>query len=119
MIVEVRCTGNVRDVVGTPRLQYAFEGQTLRSFLEAFFADYSVEHLLIAKTERQAAAPGWAPRPAALPGQNWQKNPEGDQTRSFARILVNGTFNEQLDGLDTELQSGDRVALMHPFVFCV
>jgi len=29
-----------------------------------------------------------------------------------------GTFDEHLDGLDTELDDGDRVALMYPFVFC-
>jgi molybdopterin converting factor small subunit len=31
---------------------------------------------------------------------------------------VNGRFNEQLDGFDTELTDGDRVALMYPFMFC-
>lgn len=117
--VRVHCTGRVRDAVGSARLEYRFDGETLRSFLEAFFAEYPVEDLLIARTEDDATAPGWAPRPESLAGANWRKNPEGEQTRSFARILVNGTFNEHLDGLDTRLESGDRITLINPFVFCV
>lgn len=117
--VEVRCTGHVRDAVGTPRLTYTFEGETLRAFLEAFFAAYDVRDLLIAETEAEATTRGWAPRPAELPGKNWRKNPEGEQTRRYARVLVNGTFNEHLDGLDTRLTDGDRVALVHPFLYCV
>jgi molybdopterin converting factor small subunit len=33
-------------------------------------------------------------------------------------VAVNGEFNEHLDGLDTELEAGDRVGLMFPFIFC-
>jgi molybdopterin converting factor small subunit len=116
--IEVRATGHVRDVVGTGRLDYTFEGSTLREFLEAFFAEYDVRDLLIAETEADATAHGWATPPADLPG-TWRKNPEGEQTRAFARVLVNGKFNEHLDGLDTVLRDGDRVALVKPFVFCV
>lgn len=117
--VSVRCTGDVRGAVGAGKLEYAFTGRTLREFLEAFFEDYDVESLLIAETEAEATAHGWAPTPSSLGGENWRKNPEGEQTRRFARILVNGRFNEHLDGLDTVLHDGDRIALMHPFVFCV
>ncbi|PSP64066.1 pterin cluster protein, partial [Halobacteriales archaeon QH_8_64_26] len=39
-------------------------------------------------------------------------------TRAYARVAVNGRFNENLEGLDTELEAGDRVALMYPFMFC-
>ena len=49
----------------------------------------------------------------------WNKNPEGEQTRAFARVAINGRFNEHIDGLDTELEDGDRVALMYPFMFCL
>ena len=117
--VTVRCTGRVRDEVGSPELEYEFPGGTLREFLAAFFEEYPVEELLIAHDESQATAPGWAPAPKSLSGANWRKNPEGEQTRQFARILVNGTFNEHLGGLDTVLEDGDRVALVNPFVFCV
>lgn len=115
--VEVRCTGNVRARVGTGRLEFTFEGSTLREFLEAFFEAYDVEELLIAETETEATAPGWAPIEGNPPG-TWRKNPEGEQTRTYARVTVNGRFNEHLAGLDTELEDGDRVALMHPFIFC-
>lgn len=116
--VSVRCTGKIRDAVGTGSLEYTFEGDTLREFLAAFFEDHDVEGLLIAKTAAEAAAPGWAPAPARLPG-TWRANPAGDQTKPFARVLINGTFNEHLGGLDAPLEDGDRVALMKPFVFCV
>lgn len=116
--VEVRCTGHVRTRVGEGRLSFTFPGRTLREFLTAFFEAYDVEDLVIAETEAEAVAPGWAPTPTRLPG-TWRKNPPGDQTRPFVRVTVNGTFNEHLEGLDTELEEDDRVALMYPFVFCV
>lgn len=116
--VEVRCTGRVRDAVGAPKLEYTFEGSTLRAFLETFFEEYDVRDLILAETEAEATTRGWAPRPIDLPGA-WKKNPEGEQTRAYARVCVNGRFNEHLDGFDTTLSDGDRVALIYPFMFCV
>lgn len=115
--VTVKCTGHVRDAVGQHRLSFTFEGSTLREFLDAFFEEHDVADLLIAETEAEATTDGWADSPAELPG-DWEKNPEGEQTRAYARVTVNGQFNETLDGLDTELEAGDRVALMYPFMFC-
>jgi molybdopterin converting factor small subunit len=114
--VQVKCTGHVRDAVGTPRLEFTFEGTTLRDFLSAFFAEYDVADMLIAETEAEATTDGWA-KISELPG-DWTKNPEGEQTRAYARVAVNGRFNENVDGLDTTLADGDRVALMYPFIFC-
>ncbi|MFB6134841.1 MAG: MoaD/ThiS family protein [Halanaeroarchaeum sp.] len=116
--VELRCTGHVRRAVGFGTTQYTFDGTTVRDLLEQFFAEYDVRDLLIAETEADATTDGWAPRPDSLPG-SWEKNPEGDQTRKYARVLVNGTFNEHLAGLDTELDDGDRIGLLYPFVYCV
>ncbi|MEF8880930.1 MAG: MoaD/ThiS family protein [Halapricum sp.] len=90
---------------------------TLREFLDAFFEEYDVADMLIAETEAEATAHGWASIDGDPPG-TWKKNSEGEQTCAFARVTVNGQFNEYLDGLDTELEDGDRVALMYPFVFC-
>lgn len=116
--IEVRLTGHVRRRVGTGRMSFTFAGGTLREFLEAFFAEYDVKDMILAETEAEATAPGWAPRPERLPGA-WRKNPEGDQTRPYVRVTVNGTFNEHLQGLETPLEDGDRVALVYPFMFCV
>jgi molybdopterin converting factor small subunit len=116
--VTVRPTGHVRTAVGQPRLEYSFEGDSLREFLSAFFAEYDVRDMLIAETEAEATTRGWATGTAELPGENYAKNPEGEQTRSYARVAVNGVFNEHLDGLDTELETGDRVALIYPFMYC-
>ncbi len=116
--VTVKCTGHVRTEVGQPRFEFTFEGDTLRSFLTAFFEEYDVADMLIAETEAEATTRGWAKVDEDLPG-NWYKNPEGEQTRAYARVCVNGQFNELLDGLDTHLDDGDRVALIYPFVYCV
>ena len=114
--VTVRCTGHVRTAIGTHELTFTFEGTTLRAFLDAFFDEYDVADLLIAETDAEATHRGWAPVDDA-PG-TWRKNPEGENTRRYARVCVNGRFNENLDGLDTELDEGDRVALIYPFMFC-
>lgn len=115
--VEVRCTGHVRDAVGQPRMEFTFDGTTLGAFLDAFFETYDVADLLIAETEADATTNGWAPAQVDVPG-TWAKNPEGEQTRCYARVTVNGQFNELLDGLDTTLEEGDRVGLLYPFMFC-
>lgn len=115
--VDVTCTGHVRRAVGEHRLEFTFAGDTLREFLDAFFEAYDVADLLIAETDEESTAHGWAPAPEELPG-TWNRNPEGEGTRAYARVAVNGTFNEHLDGLDTTLTDGDRVALMYPFIFC-
>jgi molybdopterin converting factor small subunit len=115
--VDVHCTGHVRTAIGEHRFEFAFDGETVGDFLEAFFKEYDVEELLIAETEAESTAHGWAPPPAELPG-TWRKNPEGEQTRAYARICVNGRFNEHDAGFATKLEDGDRVALMYPFMFC-
>jgi molybdopterin converting factor small subunit len=119
--VQVRATGHVRDAIGTPRLSYSFEGDTLREFVSAFFEEYGdeVRDLVIAETAEESATRGWAPIDGDdVPG-DLRANPDGERTRAYARILVNGQFNEVLDGFDTELADGDRVALVNPFLFCV
>ncbi|MEF8812810.1 MAG: MoaD/ThiS family protein [Halovenus sp.] len=116
--VEVRLTGHVRTAVGEGQINYTFEGETLREFLESFFEEYGVRDMIIANTEGEATTRGWAPELEELPGENYSKNPEGEQTRCYARVTVNGTFNEHIQGLDTELNEGDRVGLMYPFIYC-
>ena len=116
--VLVRCTGHVRTEIGEHSFEYTFEGDTLREFLDTFFEEYDVADMLIAETESEARSHGWAPTDGKLPG-TWKKNPEGDQTRAFARVAINCRFNEHLDGLDTKLEDGDRVSLMYPFMFCL
>jgi len=116
--VTVNCTGHVRRAVGEQRLEFTFEGDTLRAFLDAFFAEFDVADMIIAETETEATTAGWAPEDTSIPG-TWRKNPEGEQTRAYARVCVNGRFNEHLDGLDTRIDDGDRVALIYPFMFCL
>lgn len=115
--VEVTATGHLYDALDEHRFEYTFEGDTLREFLDAFLAEHDVADLLIAAEPEEAVAHGWAEPPDELP-DDFTANPEGDRTRAYARICVNGVFNEHLDGFDTELSDGDRVALMYPFIFC-
>jgi molybdopterin converting factor small subunit len=115
--VDVKATGHVRRELGEHRFDYTFEGDTLREFLDALFAEHpELKEMLVAETEAEASTEGWVDIDD-LPG-DWAKNPEGEQTRPYVRVVVNGTFNEHLDGFDTELDDGDRVALMFPFMFC-
>ncbi|MFC7228424.1 MoaD/ThiS family protein [Salinirubellus salinus] len=117
--VDVKATGHVRRALeGEHRFEFTFEGTTLREFLEAFFEEHpGLAEMLVAETEADATPRGWVRRPESLPG-TWRKNPEGEQTRPYARVLVNGKFNEHLGGFDTELSEGDRVALVYPFMYC-
>lgn len=116
--VTVRCTGHVRMELGRSGFEFTFQGDTLREFLAALFEEYpQLEGMLIAETEAEATHRGWAPVPDELPG-TWSKNPEGEQTVAYARVLVNGRFNENEQGFDTELADGDRVSLVYPFIFC-
>jgi len=115
--VDVKATGHVRRELGEHRFDYTFEGETLREFLDALFAEHpELQEMLVAETEAEASTEGWVDVDD-LPG-DWAKNPEGEQTRPYVRVVVNGAFNEHLDGFDTELDDGDRVALMFPFMFC-
>ena len=115
--VEVRATGHVRDALDAHRFDYQFDGSTLGEFLDQFFAEYGCEDLLLAETEAEETGPGWADYPGEPPGR-WERNPEGERTRAFARVLINGRFNELYDGFATELEDDDRVALVYPFIFC-
>lgn len=116
--VTVKCTGHIRTELGENEFEYAFAGDTLRAFLDELFEAYpELQEMLIAETEADATHSGWAPTPEELPG-TWTKNPVGEQTIAYARILINGRFNENEEGFDTELTDGDRVALVYPFMFC-
>lgn len=120
--VEVACAGHVRAAVGAHRLTFAFSGDTLRDFLEQFSARYPcVQPLLISPDARAATSRGWLkadPTLTRLMAGTLRKNPQGEQTRCYAAVLVNGRFNELLQGLDTPLRDGDRVGLLYPFMFC-
>lgn len=97
--VEIRATGHVRRALGTGAFTFAFEGDTLRELLEELDSshpDVDLRGMLVAESDAEASTRGWASIDA-LPGR-WRKNPVGENTRPFVRVLVNGRFNEHLDG---------------------
>lgn len=116
--VSVRCTGKIYDAVGQSNFEFTFPGETLADFLSAFFEEYPIEDLVLAAEESDEAARGWATAPEELPG-TWNQNPEGERVRQYARVTVNGRFNEHLGGFQTQLTASDRIGLMYPFVYCV
>jgi len=115
--VTVRCTGKIYEGVGKSNFEFEFAGDSLADFLDSFFEAYPVEELVLAAEESEEAASGWADPPDVLPG-TWNRNPKGERVRRYARVTVNGRFNEHLDGFRTQLNDGDRVGLMNPFVYC-
>ncbi|MFB6085840.1 MAG: pterin cluster protein [Halodesulfurarchaeum sp.] len=115
--VTVRCTGHIYEAVGESRFEYTFDGETLADFCSAFFEEYDVEDLVLAGEESEEVTRGWADPPEELPG-TWNRNPEGERVRRYARVTVNGRFNEHLDGFRTGLEDGDRIGLLYPFVYC-
>ncbi|GAB3313001.1 pterin cluster protein [Haloplanus rallus] len=116
--VALHATGHVRDAMDQPHQEFTFEGHTLRDLLEKLFDEQpGLAEMLVAETEAEATTDGWAKPPENLPG-TWHKNPEGEQTKPYARVLVNGKFNEVLDGFDTKIEDEDRVSLVYPFIFC-
>ncbi|WP_299332956.1 MoaD/ThiS family protein [Haloplanus sp.] len=116
--VALHATGHVRARMDQPHQEFTFEGTTLRALLERLFDERpELAEMLVAETEAEATTTGWAEPPENLPGR-WHKNPEGEQTKPYARVLINGKFNEVLDGFDTEIEDGDRVSLVYPFIFC-
>jgi len=117
-MVALHATGHVRAEMAHPHQEFTFEGDTLRDLLEKLFDEQpGLADMLIAETEAEATTGGWAKPPENLPGK-WHKNPEGEQTKPYARVLVNGKFNEVLDGFDTKIEDQDRVSLVYPFIFC-
>ncbi len=95
--VTVRCTGHVRTALGRHELEFTFEGNRLRDFLEAFFAEYDLADMLIAETEADATHSGWAPVPDDLPG-TWRKNPEASRPgRTRGSVSTAGSTNTSTD----------------------
>ncbi|WP_440769055.1 pterin cluster protein [Natronorubrum sp. DTA28] len=114
--VDVRCTGHVREHVGSHELEFTFAGERLRAFLVAFDATYDLEPFFAVDPERESdpMARLWGRPPGEFPG--WRP-PDGDRSRPYGRICCNGQFSDNLAGLETRLEDGDRIALLYPFLF--
>ena len=86
--VMLKFTGNVHSRMGVFRMRFSFEGTRLRDLLRAFTGQHNVRDLLLA---------------------------ENGNLKPYARVLVNGHFSEVLMGLDTPVQDGDTIVLIHPY----
>ncbi|WP_436343531.1 pterin cluster protein [Natronorubrum sp. FCH18a] len=114
--VTVRCTGHVRDAVGSRELEFAVASDRLRTFLAAFAATYDLEAFFDVDLERESdpMARLWARPAGEFPG--WRP-PDDDRCRPYGRICLNGQFSVHFDGLESRLEDGDRIALLYPFLF--
>jgi molybdopterin converting factor small subunit len=86
--VTLKFTGNIYKRMGTFGMGFSFEGANLRDLLNELLARYNLRDLLM---------------------------DDRGQIRPYARVLVNGRFSEVLQGLDTLIQTGDTVTLIHPY----
>ena len=86
--VTLKFTGNIYKRMGTFGMGFSFEGANLRDLLNDLLARYNLRDLLM---------------------------DDRGQIRPYARVLVNGRFSEVLQGLDTPIQNGDTVTLIHPY----
>ena len=102
--VEVRAVGQVRRDLPKETFEFSFQGDTLRAFVGALLAEHpELTDRLVGETRRDDDA-GWTELRDTTDGR----------TRPYVRAMVNGTFNEFLDGADTTLEPGDRVELVYP-----
>ena len=86
-VVTLKLTGDVWARLGTGRMTFEFEGETLGDLLDALFQQVAVRDLLL---------------------------DENGKTRPRSRMLVNGRFADTLQGLETPVRDGDLVVLMRP-----
>lgn len=86
--VTLKFTGNIHKRMGTFGMGFSFHGANLRDLLDGVMAQHNLRDLLMDDT---------------------------GQIRPYARVLVNGRFSENLAGLDTPIQDGDTVTLIHPY----
>lgn len=102
--VDVRAVGKLRHELDEERFEFTFQGDTLREFVGAILAVHpGLEDHLVGETRRDDGG-GWT---------DLRDDGEG-RTRPYVRAMVNGTFNEFLDGADTDLAAGDEVELVYP-----
>jgi molybdopterin converting factor small subunit len=86
--VTLKFTGFVRKRMGTGRMTFVFEGDTLGDLLEAVLDRHDIRDLLIDET---------------------------GGIRAHSRVVVNGRFSYLLGGMEAALKDGDVVVLMRPY----
>ena len=107
--VDVRCTGHVRTAIGEHEMDFIVKGDTLRASLEAFFEAYGVEDLVIAGTEAEATAHGWAPTDGDPPGTR-KKIPRanGPAPSRASRSTVRSTNTSTVSTRNSRTATGSR-----------
>ena len=86
--VEIKFTGNVRARMGADRLKFSFAGDNLGQLLQAVFAQYDLEDLLL---DEDGAIQPWS------------------------RIVVNGRFSYLVGDMNAPINDGDMIVLMRPY----
>jgi molybdopterin converting factor small subunit len=86
--ITVKFMSIARQRAGAGVVEFTSPESKLRDVLNAIVASYRIADLILT---------------------------EKGEVRPWARVLVNGRCHEFVGGLDTELQSGDRIALIYPY----
>ena len=87
--VTLKFTGDIWARMKTFRIDFAFEGTTLRDLLHALFKEYDLRDLV-------------------LDAQ--------DQIKPYSRVVVDGRFSENVGDWDAPVQDNGEVVLIRPFL---
>jgi molybdopterin converting factor small subunit len=87
--VTLKFTGDLWSRMKTFRMDYAFEGTTLRDLLKALCQQYNIRDLML---------------------------DENDRIIPWSRVIVNGRFAEFHGDLGIPVGTGDEVVLIHPYL---
>lgn len=87
--VTLKFTGEVWSRMKTYRMNFAFEGTSLRDLLKALFRQYNLRDLML---------------------------DENDHIIPWSRVLVNGRFSEFIGDLGAPVGTGDEIVLIRPYL---
>lgn len=87
--ITLKFTGDIYVRMKTFRMEFAFEGDTLRDLLDALFKQYDLRDFVL---------------------------DEQDRIKPYSRVVVDGRFSENAGDLDARVQDHGEVVLIRPFL---
>jgi molybdopterin converting factor small subunit len=87
--VHLKFTGLVRSRMGLDRMDYEFEGYTLGELLVALFNSHDIQDLLM---------------------------DDNGTILPYSRVVINGRFSYLVGDMEAQIQEGDTIVLIRPYV---